>query len=143
MTAPDARPPLPGPADPLLGGYWAAAARDELVVQQCAGCARVQWPPRDTCGRCGPVELAWLPVAGTGTLFTWTVVHHTTIPAYADALPFAIGAVELTDVPARMLGRLRGMPPQDLVIDMALKVAFEPVADGIALPVWQPRAGQR
>lgn len=139
MTGQDAtRPPLPDPDDPVLGGYWAAAARGELMVQQCAACERVQWPPRDTCGRCGPAELRWLPVAGTGTLFTWTVVHHTTIAAYAAALPFAVGAVELSDVPARMLGRLRGVPPEMLEMDMPMVVAFEPVAADIALPVWQP-----
>lgn len=144
MSAPQAAPSPPDPADPVLGGYWAATARGELVVQQCSACERVQWPPRDTCGRCGPAELRWLPVAGTGTLFTWTVVHHTTIAAHAAALPFAVGAVELDDVPARMLGRLRGLPPAELEMDMPLEVAFEPVAPGIALPVWQPAgAGRR
>lgn len=139
MTGRDAAtPPLPDPDDPVLGGYWAAAAHGKLVVQQCAACDRVQWPPRDTCGRCGPAELRWLPVAGIGTLFTWTVVHHTTVAAYADALPFAVGAVELDDVPARMLGRLRGVSPEKLEMDMPVEVVFEPVASGISLPVWQP-----
>lgn len=129
--------PLPDPGDPLLGSYWDAAARQELVVQMCTVCRRVQWPPRDTCGHCGPVELGWWPVAGRGVLFTWTVVHHSAATPPAP-LPFAVGVVELDDVPARMLCRIRGVEPDDLRMDMAMEVAFEQVGGGVTLPLWQP-----
>jgi hypothetical protein len=83
--------------------------------------------------------LGWRPVAGTGRLFTWTTVFHTTLEYYKPAVPFALAAVELDDAPVRMMGRIRGTDPEQLKIDMPLKVAFEPVADGVTLPVWEAR----
>jgi uncharacterized OB-fold protein len=132
-------PPLPDPADQMLAGYWEAVARGELVVQQCGSCDSAQWPPRAGCAQCGLAELGWRQVAGTGTLFTWTTVHHTTIDYYKPATPFALAAVELDDAPVRMLGRVRGIDPGQLSIDQPLKVAYESVAPGVALPVWEPR----
>jgi uncharacterized OB-fold protein len=130
-------PPLPDLTDALLAGYWDAVARGELVVRECRGCGAAQWPPRAGCGRCGSVDLGWRRVAGTGTLFTWTTVHHTTIDYYKPLTPFALAAVELDDAPVRMLGRVRGTDPEELRIDLPLRVVFEPVAEGVRLPVWE------
>ena len=133
-------PPLPDPADQMLAGYWEAVARGELVVQECGSCAAPQWPPRAGCGKCGLSDLGWRRVAGTGTLFTWTTVHHTTIGYYRPMTPFALAAVELDDVPVRMLGRVRGTDPDRLTIGMPVQVAFERVSDGVRLPVWEARS---
>jgi hypothetical protein len=38
-----------------------------------------------------------------------------------------------------MLGRVRGIDPDQLSIDLPLSVVFEPVAPGVTLPVWEPR----
>lgn len=137
MTTESLAPPLPNLADAMLAGYWDAVARDELVVQECGTCNAPQWPPRAGCGACGLAELGWRRVAGTGTLFTWTTAHRTTIPYYEPLLPFALAAVELDDAPVRMLGRIRGTDPEKLTIGMPLRVAFEQVADGVRLPVWE------
>jgi uncharacterized OB-fold protein len=110
-----------------------------MVVQECGSCDCAQWPPRAGCERCGPAELGWRRVAGTGTLFTWTTVFHTTIDYYKPAVPFALAAVELDDAPVRMMGRIRGTDPERLRIDMPLRVAFEAVTDTITLSVWEAR----
>jgi uncharacterized OB-fold protein len=132
-------PPLPDLADAMLAPYWTAVGEGRLVVQECESCGCAQWPPRAGCERCGPSTLGWRGVAGTGTLFTWTTVFHTTIDYYKPAVPFALAAVELDDVPVRMMGRIRGTDPEQLRIDMPLTVAFEPVAPGVTLPVWEAR----
>lgn len=139
-AAGDEMPPRPDPEDPLLRGHWEAARRGELAVQRCAGCGQFQWPPRETCGRCAAAGPGWEAVHGAGTLFTWTVVHHTVIAPPA-APPFAVGIIALRGAPVRMLGRITGIAPGDLEFGLPLEVAFEAGSDGVSLPTWRPLGG--
>ena len=46
-----------------------------LEAVRCAVCARRYLPPRPFCGICRVRIEEWVPVADTGTLEAWTVVH--------------------------------------------------------------------
>jgi len=76
-------------------GMTAAAAEGRFKLQACRRCAAVQYPPRDACHRCLSPELDWTPQAGTGTLLSATVLHHSNDPFYRERLPWRLGLVRL------------------------------------------------
>lgn len=132
----DPAPPgrlLPVDDDVDTGGFFAAARRGELAIRRCDGCGAVLHLPRAYCHTCGSWEGRWAPVAGTGTLHSWTVVEHQVHPAYP--VPHTIVLVQLDDLAARLVGWLPGRPA--LRPGQAMRVWFEEL-DGAVLPQWAP-----
>ncbi|MGF7234350.1 MAG: Zn-ribbon domain-containing OB-fold protein [Frankia sp.] len=125
---------LPVDDDRDTGGFFEAARRHELVVRRCNRCGSLLHLPRAYCHTCGSFEGRWDPVAGTGTVYSWTVVEHQVHPAYP--VPYTVILVELDDVPAaRYVGRLPGAP--DLVAGQRVQVWFDVRDDGTAIPQWK------
>ena len=99
--------PAPSP-NALTAGFWAAAARHELVVQRCA-CGLARHYPQPLCPRCHGGEWSWSPISGRGTVYSFTVTHRAFHPAWADRVPYVVATVEL-DEGIRMVSDL---PPED------------------------------
>ena len=125
--------PLPGPD---TQPFWDACRRHELRVQRCDGCGRVRFPPRPACGVCGSFEARWIRCSGRGMVYSFTVVHPPTLPAFAADVPYAAGLVVL-DEGVFMLGRIRGCATADVQIGQRVVVEFEDVSAEIALPHWR------
>jgi uncharacterized OB-fold protein len=116
------------------GGFFDAARAGRLVVRRCNGCDALLHMPRAYCAGCGSWDGRWQPVAGTGTVCSWTVVEHQVHPAYL--VPYTIVLVELDDVPAaRFVGRLDGA--HDDLAGRPVRVRFDPVDDGVVVPGWE------
>lgn len=129
---------LPETSDHDTGGFFAAAAREELAVCACAACGDILHPPRAYCARCGGWDTVWRTVAGRGRLYSWTTVEHQVHRAFP--VPYTILLVELEDAPeVRLIGYLPGRP--ELTAGMPMRVWFEPVDDdGTRLPQWLPNS---
>lgn len=125
---------LPVDDDIDTGGFFEAARRNELVIRMCNGCDAVLHMPRAYCRTCGSWDGRWQAVAGTGSVYSWTVVEHQVHPAYP--VPYTTVLVELDDVPARLVGYLEGKP--ELTAGQPMHVWFETVAEGVVLPQWAP-----
>lgn len=126
------------PVSDLTRPYWDAARREELVVQRCGRCEHRPFPPRTHCPECGSGDLEWADVAGTGTVYTFTVAHRPPHGVFADAAPMVIAVVELTEGP-RMVSNIVKCDPADVRVGMAVTVAFEAVDDSdVVLPVFTP-----
>ncbi len=91
--------------------WWAAAARHELTVQRCATCGDSHFPPETACPACGGYAQSLVPVAGTGTLHSFTVIHHPQPPGFTYPLP--VGLVELDDGP-RIIAEIVGADARTL-----------------------------
>ncbi len=76
-------------------GLTAAAAEGRFMLQVCAECNAVQYPPRDACHRCLSADLPWEDVAPTGALLAETTVRATTDVYFRDHLPWRAGTVQL------------------------------------------------
>jgi uncharacterized protein len=124
---------LPVDDDVDTGGFFAAARRGQLAIRRCNGCDAVLHLPRAYCHACGSWEGRWAPVAGTGTLHSWTVVEHQVHPAFP--VPYTVVLVQLDDVAARLVGWLPDRPP--LAPGQPMRVWFEEL-DGAVLPQWAP-----
>ena len=128
-------PLLPVDDDRDTGGFFEAARRGELVVRACSSCGTILHLPRAYCKACGSWEGEWRPVAGTGTLHSWTVVDHQVHPGYP--VPYTIVLVDVDGAPGvRMVGHLPGSP--DLRDGLPMRVRFDEAGDGVVVPQWEP-----
>ena len=119
--------PLPDLADPLIGEFFAAAARSELRIPRCGSCDRWCWYPEPVCPACDG-ELAWTATSGRGTLFSWAVVWRSFIPAFADVVPFVTALVALDEDPAvRVVTLVVDADPETLRAEMPMVVTFRPL----------------
>ena len=134
----DGTPPrlVPETADHDTGGFFAAAAREELAICACAACGTVLHLPRAYCAQCGSWDTVWRTVSGRGRLYSWTTVEHQVHRAFP--VPYTIILVELEDASeARLIGYLPGRPTLEAGLEM--RAWFEPVDDdGTLLPQWRP-----
>lgn len=81
----------------LSAPYWAAAAEGRLALPACSVCGAWQWYP--VAGLpCHPeATREWKPVAGEGTIFTFTRVERAFLPEGGDP-PYTLVLVDLDGV---------------------------------------------
>lgn len=115
--------------------FFEGAAGGRLLVRRCTSCGRDQHPPAPMCPACGGLAWEARPVAGTGTVHTFTVTHHPTFPGFES--PFVVAVVDLDDGP-RMVTNLVDVDPGDVRIGMPVEVTFVAVDDELTLPLFRP-----
>jgi uncharacterized OB-fold protein len=122
---------------PLTRPFWDGCAAGELRFQRCRGCRAAQFPPSEVCRACLGTDLSWERAAGTGTLYSWTVVHRPVTPAFA--VPYAPAIIDL-DEGHQMISNLIGLAPGRIVPGLPVQVEFHPAGGGLRLPYFRPRA---
>src|SRR5205807_10583203 len=105
------------------------------LYQRCDDCGTVALRPTTICGQCLCRSLSWSPSAGTGSLYSWTVVWRPQHPSFM--VPYAPAIVEL-DEGWRMVSAVVGCSPDDLSPGLRLAVEFHPASDEISLPYFRP-----
>ena len=128
--------PLPVP-DELSAPYWAAAARHALAIARCSQCQAYAIPPGQACAQCGSTDpdYTYQEVSGRGRVRSWTVIRMSFLAGFE--VPFMLVDVELKEQPElRMIGRLLDGPDAAVSIGTPVTVAFEDIADGVAVPAF-------
>lgn len=116
--------------------FWAGTAAGELRVQRCAGCGVLRHPPGPMCPSCGAEASGYVVVDGVGTVFSFVVHHHPTVPGRSS--PYAVALVELA-AGVRMLGEVIGVDPGVIRVGDPLELVWQRVDDALTLPAWRPR----
>ena len=130
--------PLPAVSRETLP-WWQAASAHHLLVQACRVCGRRQLPPGPLCRRCRSRDLDWHEVPGTGVVHTYTVVYRAPIPSLATRPPYVVVVVELDDGGgARLVSNLVGEPVPQPCVGLAVRVVWEDVGAGVAVPRFEP-----
>jgi uncharacterized OB-fold protein len=135
-------PPMPVP-DARSEGFWAAAAEHVLALARCAHCGRLAHPPGVVCPHCMSTDpgFAFVPVAGGGTVRSWTVVRDSFLPGFATAVPFVLVDVELdAQADLRLVGRLVDGPDAPLRLGDRVATVFDDLAPGVAVPAFTREA---
>ncbi|MEZ5383613.1 MAG: Zn-ribbon domain-containing OB-fold protein [Microthrixaceae bacterium] len=139
MSAAEGRPvPVPTPE---TQHFWDGTKAGKLLLQRCERCEHVYFPPRPFCPACSCREVAVVESSGRGVLWSY-VISHRPHPAFEG--PYAIAVVRLDDGPQMMTNIVGCEPtPEALVLDMVVRVRFEPLTDDITLPLFEPETTVR
>lgn len=132
----DDRRPLPVP-DRDSAPFWEGCRRHELLLQRCTACSAWRFPPAPVCDWCRSREYRWEPHPGTGEVYSWVVVHHAVVEAFADATPYIVALVEL-EHGVRMPTNLVECDPGEIEAGMPVQVIFAEVTEGVTLPLFAP-----
>jgi uncharacterized OB-fold protein len=113
--------------------FWTAAAQGRLLVERCTACGTESFPPRGICRSCHARATEPVELTGPGEVYSLTVNHQRWLPDLP--VPYAVVLVEFPGHPGvRVVGRLRGCPPEEARIGMPVRIGFEPGPGGYAIP---------
>jgi uncharacterized OB-fold protein len=113
--------------------FWTAAAGGRLLVERCSACGTESFPPRGICRSCRSRATEPSEVRGRGEIYSFTVNYQRWLPDLE--VPYAVVLVEFADHPGvRVVGRLRGCPPEEVAIGLPVEIGFEPGPGGFAIP---------
>ncbi len=126
--------PKPVPeVEPGLAPFFAAAKEERLVVQRCAGCGALRFPPRELCSGCLSTAVEWLEVSGRGEVFSFNVMHQVYHPGFAAEVPYAVVVIKLAEGP-KLVSNLVDCPVGEIRIGMPVEVVFETISPDVTLP---------
>src|SRR5437660_157103 len=102
-------------------------------------------PGTTTCGPWSTCDdIAWRPASGRGRISTWTKVHKSWFPAFADETPYTVVQVELDEGP-RLTSRLVDAGDEPIAIGARVEAVFTDVDADLTLhgfrlnaPEWRP-----
>ena len=126
--------PLPTLAEPDTAPFWAATKQHRLTYQVCGSCAEITFYPRRHCTGCLSRDLRWHDSAGTGTLYTFTVIRQHGLPYFRGRLPYVVGFIDL-DEGFRLMAEL-DVPPEAVEVGQRVTVGWEDHAH-LAVPVFR------
>ena len=132
--------PIPVP-DTDSAGFWDAARAGTLAIARCTACRTWQHPPLERCRRCGH-EIAFEPVSGDGTVFSFIVVRHPAVPGHE--IPYVVAFVELVEQAGLRMTGVVDADPDTVAIGMPVRVRMVGIGtDGMQAPefVPHPRSG--
>jgi uncharacterized protein len=110
--------------------YWEAAARGKLLLKRCAACGEYHFYPRALCPFCFSDRTEWIEAAGTGTIYSFSVMRRAPVP-------YAIAYVTLAEGPA-MMTNIVGCDLDAIRIGQQVAVVFEPSEGGQPVPMFKP-----
>jgi len=131
-------PPLPAITDDTAP-FFEGTARGELRLQRCTDCRTWRHYPRPACPACLSRRFAWEPATGHGTVYTWTIAHGPTLPAFADTLPYNVVDV-LLDEGVHLVSQVLDCPPEALKAGLPVTAVFVPITDDISLVKFRRRS---
>ncbi|HEY7355798.1 MAG TPA: Zn-ribbon domain-containing OB-fold protein [Ktedonobacterales bacterium] len=115
--------------------FWEGVAQGKLLIQRCDACQRFIFYPRSICPHCFADTPSWVEAQGTGTIYSYTVVHRAFGP-FAGQTPFVVAIVELTEG-VRMMTRITGSEPGAVRVGASVRVVFTQADEGVTLPYFQ------
>ena len=123
--------PVPA-ASPDTWPWWQASAEHRLVVQVCDTCARPRHPPSPICPHCRSWSSSFVDHPGTGTVYTFTVVHQPFVPGIP--VPNVVAVIDLDATGTRLVTNIVDADPADVHIGLPVEVVWEDMGPELSLP---------
>jgi uncharacterized OB-fold protein len=116
--------------------FWTGGEHAALMINRCRNCRTYVHPPVPFCPACESRDVAPEAVSGRGRVSTYTINYRQWLPDMP--VPYVLALVELAEDPTiRLPTNIIGIDPEQVRIDMAVEVAFEPVED-LFVPLFRP-----
>jgi len=116
--------------------FWDGARRHELMAYKCLNCGQYYWPAVH-CMVCKKPEMEWVKISGKGEIFTFTIIHRASHPAWQAEIPYNVSWVKLDEGPI-ILSKITGCENEDLYLGMRVEAVFDDVTEEVTLPMFRP-----
>jgi uncharacterized OB-fold protein len=126
------QPLLPNVNSPLAAPFWAGARNRKLVMQRCAGCGTLRWPPKPICPTCqrqGAPE-DWQEIPAAGEIWSFVVYHRAFHPSLEGKLPYNVAYIRL-DAGPMFISNVVGT--NDLAIGQRVKARYDDATPEVTL----------
>ena len=125
--------------DELSQPFWDGVQERRLVLQRCAACERMQYPPQAACQFCGAADnLSWREVEGKGHIATYIVIEDGRLNRRMPDQPYNLAMVTLdADPTINFYSNLPGTPAYAVPVGAAVAAYFEEVAPGQLIHEWR------
>lgn len=134
MSELPSRPPTPNAETKR---FWDATVEGRIELPRCPACDLVIYYPRSICPDCQSTELEWQTMAGTGTIYSFTIARSGVGRRWKEHLPFVVAYVRLDEGPT-MLTNIVGCEVEDVAIDMAVTAVFDDTGEESSLVRFRP-----
>ena len=118
---------------PESKSYWDAAQEGRLLLPHCSDCDRSHWFPRPFCPFCASPNVTPREASGTGIIYSYSVVR-------SGQEPYVLAYITLDEGPT-MLTNIVESNVEQVTIGDRVKVAFQPGAGGVYVPVFVRQGG--
>jgi uncharacterized OB-fold protein len=116
--------------------FWDALKENKLLIQRCAGCAKLRHPPRPMCPHCNSLEWDTIESAARGTVYSFVLPRHPPWPWFEGT--YIVALIELEEG-IRIVSNLRDVDADAVSIGMTVQGYIERFDSGVALPQFRPR----
>jgi uncharacterized OB-fold protein len=110
--------------------WWDACKDGKFLVRHCKACGKDHFLPRTICPFCFSGDTEWKTAAGTGTIYTFSVMRRANAPYVLAYVKLDEGPTVMTNIATKDVNSVR--------IGQRVKVAFEDIDTGQKLPVFVP-----
>jgi uncharacterized OB-fold protein len=117
-------------ANPETKAFWDGTSRGTLLVKRCRSCGQAHYYPRALCPFCFSDATEWQPAAGSGTIYSYSVMRRAEIPYAIAYVTLDEGVTMLTNIVDCDLDALR--------IGQRVRVVFKPTDGGPPVPMFTP-----
>ncbi|MFL6633570.1 MAG: Zn-ribbon domain-containing OB-fold protein [Massilia sp.] len=113
--------------------FWNACNEGKFLVQRCRDCGKVQYHYRAFCCHCWSDGVEDLPIAGTGKVWTYSVVQINRSPQFADWGVYATGVIEVPEG-VKIISRIAADDVERVRIGADVRLAFARADNGQHIP---------
>lgn len=112
--------------------WLAALEQGRFLLQRRVSTGAFVFPPRVAEPRTGATDLEWAEASGAGVVYSVTVVSPR-----PPAEPYTVALIDLAEGP-RVMGRVEGVPPEQVGIGLAVQARVGHI-DGVPALLFVPR----
>jgi uncharacterized OB-fold protein len=119
--------------------FWEAAHEHRLTCAKCDNCGTFRMPPAPFCYVCRSQDTSFPTLAGTGSVYSFTIARHPAIPQLKDAVPYVVAVIDVDGAPgARLISNIIGVDPDAVTIGMKVRVTWDDVSAETTIPRFVP-----
>tara|TARA_B110000444_G_C18640235_1_gene501097 strand:+ start:128 stop:541 length:414 start_codon:yes stop_codon:yes gene_type:complete len=115
--------------------FWDGAKKEELRIQECNTCKRLQHPPVPMCPECLTTEMGYQVVTGRGKVYSWVAPRYPATPNFKDG--FIVALINL-DEGVRIISNLCQVDLDSIYTNMKVELFFVNAEDGEKIPQFRP-----
>jgi len=120
---------------PETAPFWKACNEGRFLVQVCNKCGKSQYPYRAMCCHCWSSDPRDVPAAGSGRVWSYSVVQRSRTPPFSSWGPYVVAVIELPEG-VKVVSNVVGCEPEAVRIDMPVRLAFASAGERGNIPVF-------